>query len=183
MKVFDSILSEDAVPVALSIGSNSGDRGWYIGQMELHLRCLFGAEVNVSSLMETAPVEVTSGHPWYLNRIIGSTYAGTPADLLEACCSIERQLGRTGKGLRTARTADIDVLLFGQRSVATEELIIPHPGILRRRFCLEGLVQIMPDAMIAGTGKTVCEHYANMTPSVKSQRMRFVVPQGENHGD
>ena len=149
--------------------------------MEQELRLLIGPEMKTSMLMETAPVEVAAGQPWYLNRIVGGFYTGSAGRLLEACCSIERRLGRTGKGMRTDRTADIDILLFGGRSLSTDTLIIPHPGILRRRFCLEGLLQIMPDAMIAGT--TVREHHACMPPSVKSQRMRFVVPQGENHGD
>jgi 2-amino-4-hydroxy-6-hydroxymethyldihydropteridine diphosphokinase len=171
------------VPVALSIGSNSGDRRRHMRRMETLLQEILEPGVVFSLLMETEPLEVAPGQPWYLNRIIGGYYEKTPMEFLEECQSIEMQLGRTGKGLRTERTADVDILLFGKEVVGTGGLVIPHPGVLNRRFCLEGLDQVMPDALIATTGKTVHEHFVAMSPSMKSQRMRFLFPQGEQHGD
>jgi 2-amino-4-hydroxy-6-hydroxymethyldihydropteridine diphosphokinase len=169
--------------IALSIGSNCGDRLWYMERMVVQLREVLESRLDISVLMETEPLEVAGEQSWYLNRIIGGRYRGTPEELLSHCRSIEEALGRTGKGLRKPRTADVDILLFGNVAVTGTGLTLPHPGILRRRFCLEGLVQIMPDTVIATTGKTVREHHEFMEPMVRSQQIRFVVPQGDHHGD
>ena len=119
------------VQVALSIGSNCGDRRGFIGRMEELLHEVLGAEFSASALMETEPIEVVDEQSWYLNRILGGTFGGTPGELLSRCRLIEERLGRTGKGLRTPRTADVDILLFGPVAIETELLTIPHPGLLR----------------------------------------------------
>ena len=171
------------VQVAICIGSNSGDRFSYMRRMEAALQVVLNAEVTCSSLMETEPVGVAPGQPWYLNRVLSGWYRKNPFMLLDECRLIEVQLGRINKGLRMERTADIDILLFGKETVATGELAIPHPAVLSRRFCLEGLYQILPDALIPGSGKTVREHHSIMPPRILSQVIRFIVPEGELHGD
>jgi 2-amino-4-hydroxy-6-hydroxymethyldihydropteridine diphosphokinase len=166
------------VDVALCIGSNSGDRRWYIYRMEVMLQEILLPPIVISALMETEPIGVVDEQPWYLNRIIGGRYGGNAFGLLAACTTIERELGRKNKGTGRERTADIDILLFGKEAITTAELTIPHPAIFTRRFCLEGLYQIMPDAAIGTTDGTVREHYAAMTPQVRKQGLRFTVSKG-----
>ena len=182
VNTFESIVSPEMppVPVALSIGSNLGARRHYIERMESLLADCIGSDMRVSCLMETEPLEVAPGQPRYLNRIVCGRYTGTPGELLLSCQSIERRLGRTGKGLRTARTADVDILLYGDHCIASEILTVPHPGVLSRRFCLEGLVQLLPDEVIPRTGRTVREHHTEMSASVKRQCIRYIVPLGDH---
>ena len=180
LNAFKSIFQRGGTSVALSIGSNRADRRWYIEQMETLLRGIIGPEMRSSSLMETEPLEVDPGQPWYLNKIVGGHYTGEPMELLDSCQSIELRLGRTGKGSRMPRTADVDILLFGSVALSDETLTIPHPGVLSRRFCLEGLMQIMPDALLPHSGKTVRDHYSCMGSSLAGQSIRYVVPQGES---
>jgi 2-amino-4-hydroxy-6-hydroxymethyldihydropteridine diphosphokinase len=170
------------VNVVVCIGSNSGDRRWYITRMEKMLGDLFIPPVIRSRLMETEPVQVTDDQPWFLNRIISGRYNGSAFALLDSCKKIERALGRINKGMRTERTADIDILLFGNEEITTEELTIPHPALFSRRFCLEGLYQIMPDATIGKPARMVSEHYTAMTLQMRSQRLRFTDPE-EGHSD
>ncbi len=157
----------------LSLGSNSGDRLYYINRMEEMLQDGVLTSVRVSDLMETEPVDVFDIQPWYLNRVIAGWYPGSAAELLDTCLMIERSLGRIGKGTRGKRTADIDILLFGFEVIATEFLTIPHPAILTRRFCLEGLYRIVPDMIIPPDHTTAREYHGTMSCAVRGQRLRF----------
>jgi 2-amino-4-hydroxy-6-hydroxymethyldihydropteridine diphosphokinase len=106
------------VDVALSLGSNSGDRRFYMRRMEEDGRTDFsGRYFRVGAHGDRA----ARGHgdqPWYLNRIVRGGFGGSARELLEECKAIERSLGRTNKGMRMERTADVDILLFGQCEIA-----------------------------------------------------------------
>ena len=159
--------------VALSLGSNLGNRGENISRMESLLEFFLKGPFLKSSLMETEPVGVEDQR-WYFNRIISGNYEREPLDLLTAVEDLEKELGRDGKGLLKPRTADIDILIFGDREIKTERLTIPHRGVLERRFCLEGLNQIVPDWEYPGSGKKIRWFFENMDRSVRGQKIRFI---------
>jgi len=160
--------------IALSLGTNSGDRFYFMRAMEDALKSLLNAPLRRSALFETEPVDVAHEQPWFLNRIVSGFFEASAEDLLECCNTIERSLGRANKGKRTERTSDIDILLFGNEVITRTHLTIPHGALLDRRFCLEGLFQIIPDAEIPPTGKSVAYHYHIMKQSVQEQRIRTV---------
>jgi 2-amino-4-hydroxy-6-hydroxymethyldihydropteridine diphosphokinase len=162
--------------VALSIGSNLGDRETGIASME-HELCLILSDVRVSALMETAPVGVFEPQPPYLNKIVTGYYSGGgPYRLLDACFDIESRLGRTRSGPKSARFADVDILIFGHWEVNDGTLVIPHPQILNRRFCLEGLAQIDPEIVIplADGNRTVGSLCKKMSTDVAAQSILFI---------
>ncbi|ERP31259.1 2-amino-4-hydroxy-6-hydroxymethyldihydropteridine diphosphokinase [Chitinivibrio alkaliphilus] len=129
--------------VVLSLGSNVGDRFFYIHQMQ---RCLeeIILHADYSTLFETAPVGVSKEHSPYLNILLVGFYEGSPATLLRETQRIESRWGRQEKGGYTPRTADIDILLFGCEEVHEPNLQIPHPALFHRRFILEGLRELVP---------------------------------------
>lgn len=172
----------DMVEVALSLGTNSGDRRQYLERMELLVKEVLIPPIAVSHIMETEPVEVAGIQSWYLNRIIAGYSDLTPFSLLGECNSIETLLGRRNKGMRTERTADIDILLFGNEVIQSSKLTIPHPAVHSRRYCLEGLNQIMPDTVIATVRQTVHEHYCAMKEQLGIQRIRFFTSGEEVNG-
>jgi 2-amino-4-hydroxy-6-hydroxymethyldihydropteridine diphosphokinase len=138
--------------VALSLGSNLGDRRNYIDAMAASLRKILTG-IRASRLMETEPVGVGEGHGAYLNKVVAGTYRGSAFELLEECLSIEARLGRVRVGCRSPRTADIDILLFGAETIcAPPRLIVPHPELLNRRFCIEGLMDIDPAILVPCLG-------------------------------
>ena len=165
--------------VALSIGSNLGDREFFIDSMERELRLILD-DVAVSGLMETEPVGVGVPQPAYLNEIITGYYGNTPRRLLGGCFEIESRLGRTREARRGPRTADVDILLFGEleisESTPPDALVVPHPELLNRRFCLEGLMRIDPGIIIPlpGDRRTVGELYKNMGTDVAAQNVYFI---------
>jgi len=163
---------------AISLGSNLGDRLFHIESMESALRSiLVDGSVRSSRVMETDPVGVRCiGQPAYLNRIVAGHYPGGAYELLDKCLSIEADLGRTRPAAKAPRTADADILLFGDEEINDPpKLIIPHPELLNRRFCLEGLIDIDPSIKIPISGKTltVGELYKNMDSGVAAQKISF----------
>jgi len=158
--------------VVLCLGSNLGDRASFLRQMEGGLERVLLPPFRKSLLMETEPLGVTAGHPWYYNRLIRGNYDGTPRQLLKTCRRIEKRLGRTRPEKYAPRTADIDILLFGNQVINEKDLIIPHRHILDRRFCLEGLAEIAGEWIVPGLLKPVNALMKEMAAGVKNQKIK-----------
>jgi len=166
--------------VAISVGSNLGNRLFYIEAMERALRSILVGDVRTSPIMETEPVGVGIDQPAYLNMIVTGYYQGDAYELLNSCLSIENTLGRTRPKPKAPRTADVDILLFGDAVINDPpRLIIPHPELRNRRFCLEGLVLIDPSIQIPESGSaltvTAGELYDGMAPEVAAQKVSFLL--------
>lgn len=162
------------VTVVLSLGSNLGDRGANIRRMVCALKETLVSPLLKSDMMETEPVDVFEDQPFFYNLLICAGYNSTPEQLLSDCEKIELMMGRENKKMLAPRIADIDILLYGSMSMKSESLTIPHPAILRRRFCIEGLNQLVPDWVIPGQEKTIHHFYNNMKPELKNQKIRFL---------
>ena len=107
----------------------------------------------VSAFRETEPVGVTE-QPSFLNGAVSVDTTLMPRELLDALLSVERQLGRVRDGTRWGpRTIDLDLLLYGDHTVDEPGLRVPHPRLVERRFALEPLAELDPDARIPGAGK------------------------------
>lgn len=128
----------------LSLGSNLGDREENLRDAIASLGEL-GEVAAVSSLYETEPVEVVA-QPWFLNCAVTLVTERMPRQLLAALLKIEQTMGRRRTQVKGPRIIDIDILLFGSSVVETPQLIIPHPAMHERRFVLEPLAEIAPDA-------------------------------------
>ena len=130
----------------LSLGSNVGDRENYLRDAIARLETA-GRIVSVSSFYETEPVEF-AGQAWFLNCAVALATDRTPDQLLAALLAIEKEMGRrrSQEGRKGPRTIDLDLLLFGDSVVESPKLTIPHPAMHQRRFVLEPLAEIAPEA-------------------------------------
>ena len=130
--------------VYLSLGSNLGDREANLRNAIERLRGV-GNPVAISSFYETEPIDVVS-QPWFLNCAVKLDTEKMPRQLITAILSLEQEMGRQRKQQKAPRTIDIDILLFGSSIIEIPSLTIPHPRMHERRFVLEPLAEIAPDA-------------------------------------
>jgi 2-amino-4-hydroxy-6-hydroxymethyldihydropteridine diphosphokinase len=129
--------------VYLSLGSNVGARAVNLEMAIARLEEL-GRVKAVSSFYETEPVEFTA-QPMFLNCVVALETERVPKQFMREVLEIEREMGRRRTQDKGPRTIDIDILLFGNATIDTPELTVPHPAMHERRFVLEPLVEIAPD--------------------------------------
>jgi 2-amino-4-hydroxy-6-hydroxymethyldihydropteridine diphosphokinase len=138
-----------AVFAYVGLGSNLGDRRAMIAGALERLKPL-----RVSSVIETEPWGRTD-QPLFLNAVAEIETDLNPDDLLRRLLDVERGLGRTRGEKWGPRTIDLDLLLYGDQEVSSGALEVPHPRLRERRFVLEGLAELCPDAPVPGLGRTV----------------------------
>ena len=139
----------------LSLGSNIGDRAAHLRLAIEGLHAL-GEVTAVSSFYETEPVEFTR-QAWFLNCAVVLETEKMPKQLLAGVMQIEREMGRKRTVPKGPRVIDIDILLFGQQTIKTPELTVPHPAMTERRFVLEPLAEVAPEVIHPVLKKTVRE--------------------------
>jgi 2-amino-4-hydroxy-6-hydroxymethyldihydropteridine diphosphokinase len=147
--------------IYLSLGSNKGDRAQYIARA---IAALAEHGVNViqeSPLYETEPVD-TGSKTWFLNCVIEAETKLLPPQLMHTLLDIERSLGRRRRVLRGPRVIDMDILLYDDRVVRTDPLVIPHPRMAERRFVLVPFAEIAPQARHPVFKKTIAELLAEV---------------------
>jgi len=138
----------------LSLGSNLGDRLTILRGAVAELAATAGIEVRaVSSLYETAPVGLRE-QPDFLNAAVKLRTSLEPEALLDRCLEIEQRFDRRREIRWGPRTLDVDIILYGQLSIDTERLTIPHPRARERAFVLVPLVEIEPEIRIEGARAT-----------------------------
>jgi 2-amino-4-hydroxy-6-hydroxymethyldihydropteridine diphosphokinase len=98
------------------------------------------------------------GQPWFLNLAVRGRCSLPPEALLILAKEAEAAAGRKAAGGRWGpRELDVDILLMGETVMAEPHLVIPHPGLPFRRFCLLPASEIAPEAIVPPGGRTVRE--------------------------
>ncbi|CAN7602366.1 2-amino-4-hydroxy-6-hydroxymethyldihydropteridine diphosphokinase [Rossellomorea sp. LjRoot5] len=128
----------------ISLGSNMGDRAVYLEKAINILGSHGKIEVTKrSSLYETDPVGFTE-QDQFLNMVIEIRTSLSPETLLHQCLQVEIDLGREREFKWGPRIIDLDILLFNQETIETENLYIPHPRMQERAFVLIPLLEVAP---------------------------------------
>jgi 2-amino-4-hydroxy-6-hydroxymethyldihydropteridine diphosphokinase len=165
--------------VYLSLGSNMGDREANLRDAIARLAEL-GEVTAVSSYYETEPVDFLA-QPWFLNCAVAVNTEKMPRQLLSALQRIEQEMGRRRAQPKGPRVIDLDILLFGSSVVETAQLTIPHAAMHERRFVLEPLAEIAPDARHPVFKRTVRELRDELPPGQQVKREQGNPPR--RHGD
>lgn len=132
----------------VGLGANLGDAEATLRSAVAALRALPGSRLaGLSSLYRSAPVG-PAGQDDYLNAVASLATGLAPHALLAALQAIENAHGRQRAVRWGPRTLDLDLLLYGNDCLATTDLIIPHPELVRRNFVLVPLLEILPGAAL-----------------------------------
>lgn len=149
--------------VYIGLGSNLGGREErLIAGLESLGRIDGAAVLRVSSLYESAPVG--PDQPRYLNAVAELACDLLPERLLAILQRIEQEQGRERRERWGPRTLDLDILLWEGRVVAEPLLQVPHLGLHTRRFALEPLAELAPQAVHPILGLTVRAMLAQLEP-------------------
>lgn len=140
----------------VSLGSNLGDREAHLRAAAAALEATPGlAVVAGSRIYETDPV----GPPpqgRYLNAALALESELSARPLLERLLAVERERGRERTGVaNSARSLDLDVLVYGDAQIDEPGLRVPHPGLAERPFVLEPLADLAPDLVPPGLDASV----------------------------
>lgn len=147
-------MTEETVYVAL--GSNLGARERHLDEAVAALRATEGVrDVVLSAVYETDAVGPGEQGP-YLNAVARLVTSLPPRALLEHLLLIETGRGRArGPERNAARTLDLDLLLYGDRTIDEPALQVPHPRMCQRGFVLEPLRELAPDLVPPGASESV----------------------------
>lgn len=143
-------------PVHLGLGSNLGDR-------RAHLRAA------LERLSDIARIDAISGvyrseptgyreQPDFWNLVVAVSTDLEPKSLLAATQRIEETLGRRRTFRNAPRPIDIDLLLYDDVVVESQELVVPHPRMHERAFVLRPLLELAPEARHPVTGACLADH-------------------------
>jgi len=139
--------------VFIGLGSNLDDPLRQLETAILSLKALPDIELKkVSSTYLTKPMG-PKDQSNYHNAVAEIATQLTPEKLLSALQSIENQQGRKRDGRRWhERLIDLDILLYGEERVNSDNLVIPHPGMHERGFVLYPLHELDNNINIPGKG-------------------------------
>ena len=126
------------------LGSNLGDKKKNIEYAVDVLSEECGKILKKSSFYDTEPWGTSSSNI-YLNLAIVIETSINPFELLSITQKIETKIGRTRLNKWEDRIIDIDIILYENVIIDSENLKIPHPEFQKRKFCLIPANEIMPE--------------------------------------
>ena len=155
------IPKNDDAPVYVGLGANVRDPERTLAAAAEAIARLPDVELRRrSSLYAAAPIG--PAQPEFRNAVVSLVTRLSPPTLLAALLDIERAHGRVRGERWGPRVLDLDILLWGDRVVDQPGLHVPHPELQRRRFALEPLAELDPEARHPVLQKTVAELLASV---------------------
>jgi 2-amino-4-hydroxy-6-hydroxymethyldihydropteridine diphosphokinase len=152
------------VTAYVALGANLGDARQAVCDALVALNTLPDTQlVKSSSLYRTAPVD--SSGPDYINAVAELTTLLSAPDLLLALQQIEQAAGRERLYLNAPRTLDLDLLLYGDATIDSPHLTVPHPRMWDRAFVLVPLAEVAANLVSGAALAAVEEQGVSITSS------------------
>lgn len=140
--------------VFIALGANLGNREANL-RMALRGMTRMARVQAVSALYESEP-EGGAGQPAYYNAVCRIETGLEPQALLRFLKGLEHEIGRRPTAEAGGpRPIDLDILLFDDRVVDSDDLTVPHPRMVTRPFVLQPLSEIASGVVVPGADQTV----------------------------
>lgn len=135
-----------SITLILSLGSNIEPKKDYLIHAIKELNKYFKL-INISSLYLTEPLDDTDQDDFINLCVNYYSDINNPFKVLSIIHGIENKIGRKRdfSRLKGPRTIDIDIIFFGDYEISTGELTIPHKSLLKRKFVLKPLIEILSE--------------------------------------
>ena len=133
--------------VCISLGGNVGKVAECFVSALRRLNAETGITLQAwSGLYRSAPMGQNAG-PTFSNAAAVLETTLEPLPLLDLLQTVEQEHNRSREVHWGPRTLDLDLILYGQESIRTPRLTVPHPPCWYGRFVLEPLAEIAPDIL------------------------------------
>ena len=156
--------------IYLSLGSNLGDR---LKNIERALSLLGSGGCRIikrSGVYETVPLYYLE-QPSFFNLAAVCETALSPGELISLISRIEKSLKRRRLFKNGPRTADIDILFYGNKIINLPDLQIPHPRLAEREFVLAPLSEISPNLRHPVSGFSPAKMLSSLKDRGEVQRL------------
>ena len=100
----------------------------------------------LSRFYRSAPID--SSGPDYVNAVAEIQTTLPALELLAVLQDIENRHGRVRPYRNAPRTLDLDLLLYGNETISTPTLTVPHPRMHERAFVLRPLQELAPALLL-----------------------------------
>lgn len=141
----------------MSAGSNAGDSLNHLNTAVALLNATgFVNVLSSSSVYKTDPWGKTDQESFYNIALLAECTVDV-GELMRIILNTEEKIGRIRVEKWGPRIIDIDIILYGDIVVNTEQVIVPHPHFRDRLFVLKPAAEIAPDLLDPVTGKTIKE--------------------------
>lgn len=140
--------------IYLGLGGNIAN---VLGDPVSHILAVYDAvqaderfcEAKLSSLYASKPFGVTD-QPDFVNAVLSAKTCLAPLALLDFCQALENRAGRVRLRHWGERSLDVDILLYGDETIDSERLTVPHKGLFERNFVVIPLLELNADLCING---------------------------------
>ncbi|MGI9249916.1 MAG: 2-amino-4-hydroxy-6-hydroxymethyldihydropteridine diphosphokinase [Pseudohongiellaceae bacterium] len=128
----------------------------------------------ISSLYTSDPVDCPPHTPEFVNAIIALPLLPNlnAHQFLQQLLTLETSYGRQREPHSRSRCLDLDLIAYGEASLHTPDLTLPHPEAHRRRFVLAPLAEILPDYRLPGQSATARQLLARLPQSPAVRRLK-----------
>ena len=164
MEVVEVLLRDFKVSAWVALGANLGDAAGALKQALEAIQNIPATHLEQSSsFYKTAAID--SSGPDYINAVVRLTTFLSAPDLLKELFKIEQKHGRERPYVNAPRTLDLDLLLFGNSTIQSQFLQVPHPRMYQRAFVLFPLhdvsTQLVSQAQLNAVSDQVIERLTN----------------------
>lgn len=141
----------------IALGSNIEPKAGHLKQAIESIEQLDSTVVDeISNVYQTVPVGYADQDD-FLNMVISVTTTNSSEAFLKELQAIEAELKRVRTIKNGPRTIDLDILKFGDQTINTEDLIVPHPRLHERAFVLFPFAEVGEKESIPTLDKTVSQ--------------------------